>query len=456
MGEIMSVSNNWATRPADERFTSLAALQAFLDHRDSLTLEAVRPLAKLQVQPLNEQMVDAAAGGSLTVRSAESDGRFGGRAFFSHWSFGQLASIAGAPAGYLRRLPAPLAALCLNSDLAQRGAYAFGESGNSKMLVRGENGRPSQVTCFTSETYGRIKDSAVCREVIAALNDLDSGGCWGIPGTFGGNSGKQYTPYTGTAADTTLYAGDHDSFIFQADESRLIEQPGTGDYGQGGPAPTTYPVEYTGGNTNRYLWGNPPAPVATRPAARPMSRGFIVSNSEVGARTLRVQLFTFDYVCANRIIWDASVVGSLAIRHTSGAPARFIHEAVPAIRAFINGSDAPMLERISRAQATVIGGGKVDDSQAPATLTAWLRSMGVTSTVAAGATTLAGLESGRTDTVWAAVQGLTAYARGVEYADERTELESLAGGLMSDRALVSAGRFERSTRGQRGAVGVAA
>lgn len=433
MGEITSVSNEWATRPADERFTSLASLQAFLDHRDSLTVEAVRPLSRMQVTPSDERMITAANGGTLEVRSADESGKFGGRAFFSHWSFGQLASIAGAPAGYLRRLPAPLAALCLNSDLASRGAFAFGESGNSKMLVRGENGRPSQVTCFTSETYGRIKDSAVCREVMAALNDLDSGGCWGIPGTFGGNSGRQYKPYSGTAEDTTLYAGDHDSFIFQADESRLIEQPGSHNYGQG-------IVPAAGG-----LAG-----------PRPMSRGFIVSNSEVGARTLRVQLFTFDYVCCNRIIWDASVVGSLAIRHTSGAPDRFIREAVPAIRAFINGSDAPMLERISRAQATTIGGGKVDDSQAPATLTAWLRSMGVTSTVAAGATTLAGLESGRTDTVWAAVQGLTAFARGVEYADERTELESIAGGLMSDRSLVSASRFERSTRVARGAVGVAA
>lgn len=57
MGEITSVSNEWATRPADERFTSLAALQAFLDHRDSLTVEAVRPLAKLQVQPLDDRML---------------------------------------------------------------------------------------------------------------------------------------------------------------------------------------------------------------------------------------------------------------------------------------------------------------------------------------------------------------------------------------------------------------
>jgi hypothetical protein len=31
----------------------------------------------------------------------------------THWSFGQLASLVGAPAAYLRQLPAPLAGINL-------------------------------------------------------------------------------------------------------------------------------------------------------------------------------------------------------------------------------------------------------------------------------------------------------------------------------------------------------
>jgi hypothetical protein len=421
-GTITDVSREWATRPADQRFTSLAALRAFLAHRDELTVELTRPVTGLSIAPDGERMVTADQGGTLYVRSTDpATGAPGGRAMFSHWSFGQLAGIAGAPAGYLRRLPAPLAALCLTDNLARNGAGAFGDSGVSKMLIRGENGRPAQLAAFTSETYGRIRDLVVVDSVIEVLNAADKAGTWGIPGTFGGNSGRQYTPYNGTGQDTTLYAGDHDSFVFLADESRLIAQPGAGDY-----------AGVTGG------------------AGRPMSRGFIVSNSEVGSRTLRVQLFTFDYVCCNRIIWDASVVESLAIRHTSGAPRRFMAEALPAIRAFIEGSDAPMVARIERAQTTPVGDGK------PETLTAWLRAMGLTGTVAQGTTELAALESGRTDTVWSAVQGLTAYARGIEYADERTELESFAGSLLADRSLASAGGFSRSTRGQRMATATAA
>lgn len=418
-GTITDVSREWATRPADQRFTSLAALRSFLAHRDELTVELTRPVTGLTVSPDSEQMVTADAGGTLYVRSTDPvRGKPGARALFSHWSFSQLSGIAGAPAGYLRRLPAPLAALCLNDNLARNGAGAFGDSGVSKMLLRGENGQPAQLAAFTSETYGRIRDLTVVDSVIDVLNAADRAGTWGIPGTFGGNSGRQYTPYSGTGADTTLYAGDHDSFVFLADESRLIAQPGAAEY--------VGPVDSTLGGPGRA-----------------MSRGFIVSNSEVGSRTLRVQLFTFDYVCKNRIIWDASVVGSLAIRHTSGAPRRFMSEALPAIRAFIEGSDAPMVARIAAAQQTTVGDGK------PETLTGWLRSMGLTGTVAQGATGLAALESGRTDTVWAAVQGLTAYARGIEYADERTDLESFAGSLLADRSLASAGGFSRSTRAQR-------
>lgn len=38
----------------------------------------------------------------------------------THWSFGQLAALVGAPAAYLRQLPAPLAGI--KPDLAPRRA----------------------------------------------------------------------------------------------------------------------------------------------------------------------------------------------------------------------------------------------------------------------------------------------------------------------------------------------
>ena len=35
----------------------------------------------------------------------------------THWSFGQLCSLVGAPSGYLRQLPAPLAAINMQHGL---------------------------------------------------------------------------------------------------------------------------------------------------------------------------------------------------------------------------------------------------------------------------------------------------------------------------------------------------
>lgn len=417
---LMDVSRQWASRPADERYTSLAELIAALRYRQDMTVEVTRPVAGLVTAPGDDRMATAEQGGQLYVRSTNpGTGKPGGRSQFTHWSFGQLATLASAPASYLRRLPAPLAALNLNYSLASAGPLAFSESGMTKMLVTdvralggdgAEGDRGSVVRRFVSETYGTIFDLDVALATRSALDDLDKRGMWGIPGTFGGNSGAAYTPYSGQGADTTLYASDHDVFMFLADESRLLAAP-TGGYG-----------------------------TATE---RPMSRGFIIANSETGSRSLFVKFFTFDYVCKNRIVWDASILGSLRMRHTSGAPSRFLREVVPAIRAFVEGSDDPITTRIAAAQAATVGDGK------PETLAAWLGAMGLTGTVARSATELAGVEEGRTDTVWAAVQGVTAYARGVEYADDRVELETLAGSLLSDRSLASAAKFERSTRGQR-------
>ncbi len=40
----------------------------------------------------------------------------------THWSFGQLASLVGAPAAYLRQLPAPIAGINLQYGLAHHRA----------------------------------------------------------------------------------------------------------------------------------------------------------------------------------------------------------------------------------------------------------------------------------------------------------------------------------------------
>lgn len=109
METINTASRQWATRPDDERFVSLTAMQEFLDH--SREFSAARALSNraLTVQPVAEDSKGLAVIGPN-----------GSPVLPTHWAFGQLAQRAGAPVGYLRDLPAPLAADCMNYGLRSR------------------------------------------------------------------------------------------------------------------------------------------------------------------------------------------------------------------------------------------------------------------------------------------------------------------------------------------------
>src|SRR6184192_1124342 len=95
----------WASRPPDERFASVHALS-----------EA----ARARRQRIEERMIDTgefrteAVDDELALR--ETSGR---TAALTHWSFGQLATIASAPPNYLRSLPATIASNAINFGLAR-------------------------------------------------------------------------------------------------------------------------------------------------------------------------------------------------------------------------------------------------------------------------------------------------------------------------------------------------
>ena len=91
----------WASRPPDERYTSVPALFEAARARRSHTEARVTETVNLHVQ--------AVAADSLAL----SD-RNGQTAALTHWSFEQLAGLASAPPGYLRTLPAPIAADAIN------------------------------------------------------------------------------------------------------------------------------------------------------------------------------------------------------------------------------------------------------------------------------------------------------------------------------------------------------
>src|SRR5262249_36237577 len=101
--ELMTAHHQWTSRPADQRFQTLAALKASVDGRRRRAREVAVKLSDLRFT--------APSDASLMVDVRSQD------AVPSNWAFGQIASHLKAPAGYLRTLPAPLAMQCLQNGV---------------------------------------------------------------------------------------------------------------------------------------------------------------------------------------------------------------------------------------------------------------------------------------------------------------------------------------------------
>lgn len=358
--ELMQASRQWMSRPSDERFTSLPDMQAHFDAQRVASREVVVSSRKISLVPQPDHK-------GLLVEGPNGHGYAP-----SHWSFGQLAGLADAPASYLRKLPAELAADCINVGLSVlRDVEDVG-------CLLYKNGDAPVLRAATGPRYGRIWNSEVIGGLVDRFGDGVSGH-WRVPGEFG-------KAVTVTKDNTTLFASDRDCFVFLADEDRRIEIPNRRD-GQSGS----------------------------------MARGFFIWNSEVGSASFGLSTFLFDYVCCNRIVWGASDVKELRIRHSSGAPDRFLDEIRPALETYAASSDASVVRAIEDARSKRIGD-KLDDFLANRFSRSLVASM----------KTAHKLEEGRPiETVWDATVAATAVARSMQNQDSRVDLERAAGKLLT-------------------------
>lgn len=308
--------------------------------------------------------------GRLVVR-----GPSGNAAIPTHWAFGQLAQRAGAPAGYLRDLPNELAVDCLNYGL--HVARPVDDIG----VLLYQNGGPAELHAVTGPNYGRIWNARAAEALVEAFGDGRTGQ-FRVPGEFG----KQVEI---TKENTTLYASDRDMVVFLADEDKSVDVKDRRD-----------------GKTGR------------------LSQGIAFGNSDVGGGTLWVADFIFDHFCCNRIIWGLREVQELAIRHTASAPHRFLSEVVPALREI-----ATSQIRLQEAQIVAAQQAKIDDLDKFLTSRKFSRSQ--VSGIKAAYKTDEGIELGfNSSSIWDAVVGITAYARGIEYQDARVDIERAAGKIL--------------------------
>jgi hypothetical protein len=282
----------------------------------------------------------------------------------------QLCQRAGVPAGYIReglKGNAALAAQNLNYGLRSRADDRVG-------LLLTNRGGALQVGACTGPDYGRVWNKDVLAAVDAHFDDH-----WTVPGIFG----KAVSEIT--KENTSLFLSAQDMFIGLADETRKIEIPNRRD-------------------------GKPGL----------LSRAVLVGNSEVGAGTLKIWAFLFDYACANRNFWGVEDFVEVTIRHTSGAPSRFLREAQYSIKKFLNAGTEKTKEIYKLAQGT-----KIPD------VDKFLAGHKFTRSAAKAIIEVHKQEEHRPiETLWDANVGATAYARRIEQQDERLKIERMAADFM--------------------------
>ena len=366
-GSLLTTANEqWRNRPADERYQTLTAL------RDAVMTRRERTRAfDVDITDLRAKETD----GGLVFNSGIAPSRP------SHWAFGQLSSIVGAPASYIRKLPTELAARCINTSLDQ-----YREDLDSLKVMTVEGDDIDTMQAVTSRTYGRIWDA----DVVAAVERIvDKSG------------GRFFNPKDWSGKPSGLYASDHDVFAFLIDGGSIVDGGGERDT---------------------------------------LNRGFFVWNSETGARTFGLMTFLFRVVCGNHLVWDAQDVTKMIVRHSSGGPARFDRDAMPALMSYVNASARPAEDAIAKAKSLRLIDLVNIPGQTVATETGrlgdeWQRSFaakyGFRRAQVRDAVQVARAEEGRCESLWDIINGFTASARSIEFADARIELEAQAGKLMA-------------------------
>ncbi|MBR1162811.1 DUF932 domain-containing protein [Bradyrhizobium elkanii] len=365
------VSSEWFRRPADERYLSLNELACTVRDRTdrSRTRVVESALIHVEASPADPERLALMLPGSDTPVAP------------THWSFGQLASQVGAPAAYLRQLPAALAGINLQYGLTANRVEQIKtlETGDSRIELR----------AVTGPDYGRIYD----HELVEAVQRIAGNGTgdtrWKVPGALDWSSGI-YNPRVDISKDTTtLYASDRDVFLFLVDDLNPIEAGRLRD-----------------GSPDLYF------------------RGFYCWNSEVGAKTLGMASFYLRAVCQNRNLWGVEDFEEMTIRHSKYAASRFAHEAAPALLNFANSSPMPFVNGIKAARERIVARGDEDRTE-------FLRRRGFSKAETGKVIDAVLAEEGRApESIFDFVQGITAVARDRPHQDVRLDMEAKAKKLL--------------------------
>lgn len=285
----------------------------------------------------------------------------------THWAFGQTAARIGVPAAYARKV-ASQGRVDLVAEMLNHG-IAKSEHEGFKFLATDEPSGSTTLYAATSPSYGRIWDADVVestKQVIDAQN-----------GTF-------YSPWAWGHKHRALFGSSQDVFMYFIDGGSIVD--GGGDMDQ-------------------------------------LHRGIYIWNSEVGAATFGIATFLFRETCGNFLVWGVQNAKILNIRHTSGGPQRFINDAVPALKEFAASSVKQLEEGVHAAKRYALS---TDEDE----IVTFAMKHGFNRAEAKRAIGAAQTEEGQCATLWDLVNGFTAVARMMAFADAKADMEVRAGKLM--------------------------
>lgn len=382
MANIYIASRQWATRPLDERFWGLDDMLNSVLRRKSESAEKNMAVRHFAVQPDSHD--------NLTVV-----GPAGNPAELTHYSFAQLSRFANAPAEYLRSIPAPIAASCINHGLQLRGD-------NTAQLLLRKNGH-TELRSITTDQYSRIWDADIITSLKPHLRDG-----WRIPPARPNTNDRRSRPATesdilpgqsdfglsikvgDTIAPAGCYASDHDSFIFLVNSNRIINDGGKG-----------------------------------------LMRGMFVSNSEVGAGSFKIHAFMVENVCGNHICWNTSASHKVRIIH-KGAQAKSYGMLVGrAMRVIEQETDSEIQKMIVAARHTELG----HDMDSVVDELYGNRKIGLTRKELESGWQFAELHESAAKsaptTIWGIHHGLTRFSQTLGMADERMRIDSAAGRILA-------------------------
>lgn len=383
---LTQASNQWATRPADERFASLN--QMYL-----ATFMAAQESRQRDIDPTQLRVeIDR---GNLFL-----DGTPAGPMQLSHYAFNQLSARIGAPASYLRDLHqkgrTDLVAMNINAGLQSQSP----EDNQVQMYYRENDTLPMpKLLALTSTRYGRIYN----HEIVQALMGLK--GNWrnppAMPASVAPNQPKRLAtaadvgPWTNVSlgqeiVDSGLYASDKDMFAFLIDPERRIR-----DGSEGG-----------------------------------LSRGFFIKNSEVGDATFELWFFWFRFVCMNNNVWGAEDVQRLTVKHLGrGARGRAFNTLEAEVKKFAEASVEEDERKIVRAQSLVLGANLEDVQDL---VFGQKRITSKKNVAEAYEITVQNEKSdGNPNTAWGLAQGLTRLSQRSLYTDDRVSLDLAAGRVLA-------------------------